>query len=34
MPAGPFVTLVEVHRLMYFMQVAGKPLKLRFKKGW
>ena len=28
----PFVTLLEVHKLMYFMQVAGEPLKLRFKK--
>ena len=26
------VTLLEVHKLMYFMQVAGEPLKLRFKK--
>ena len=29
----PFVTLLEVHKLMYFMQVAGQPLKLRFAKG-
>lgn len=29
----PFVTLLEAHKLMYFMQVAGEPLKLRFKKG-
>ena len=29
----PFVTLLEAHKLMYFMQVAGKPLKLRFTKG-
>ncbi len=29
----PFVTLLEVHKLMYFMQVAGEPLKLRFQKG-
>ena len=28
----PFVTLLEVHKLMYFMQVAGEPLKLRYKK--
>ena len=28
----PFVTLLEVHKLMYFMQVAGEPLKLRFRK--
>jgi O-acetyl-ADP-ribose deacetylase (regulator of RNase III) len=26
----PFVTLLEVHKLMYFMQVAGEPLKLRY----
>ena len=29
----PFVTLLEIHKLMYFMQVAGEPLKLRFAKG-
>ena len=29
----PFVTLLEVHKLMYFLQVAGEPLKLRFTKG-
>ena len=29
----PFVTLLEVHKLMYFMQVAGQPLKLRYTKG-
>ena len=29
----PFVTLLEVHKLMYFMQVAGEPLSLRFQKG-
>lgn len=29
----PFVTLLEVHKLMYFMQVAGEPLRLRFAKG-
>ena len=28
----PFVTLLEVHKLMYFMQEAGEPLKLRYKK--
>ncbi len=28
----PFVTLLEVHKLMYFMQVAGEPLKLKFVK--
>ena len=29
----PFVTLLEAHKLMYFMQTAGEPLKLRFTKG-
>ena len=27
----PFVTLLEVHKLMYFMQEAGAPLRLQFK---
>lgn len=26
----PFVTLLEVHKLMYFMQEAGEPLRLQF----
>lgn len=25
----PFVTLLEVHKLMHFMQEAGEPLKLK-----
>ena len=29
----PFVTLLEVHKLMYFMQVSGQPLKLRYNKA-
>lgn len=29
----PFVTLLEVHKLMYFMQQAGQPLRLQFSKG-
>lgn len=29
----PFLTLLEIHKLMYFMQVAGEPLNLQFKKG-
>ena len=29
----PFVSLLEVHKLMYFMQEAGQPLKLRFVKA-
>ena len=27
------VTLLEVHKLMYFMQEAGEPLKLQFAKA-
>lgn len=27
----PFITLLEVHKLMYFMQEAGEPLRLRYK---
>ncbi|MEQ8393720.1 MAG: macro domain-containing protein [Gammaproteobacteria bacterium] len=29
----PFVTLLEVHKLMYFMQEAGEPLHLRYRKA-
>jgi O-acetyl-ADP-ribose deacetylase (regulator of RNase III) len=29
----PFVTLLEVHKLMYFMQESGQDLKLRYSKG-
>ena len=29
----PFVTLLELHKLMYFMQLAGEPLRLDFQKG-
>lgn len=29
----PFVTLLEVHKLMYFMQAAGEPLRLKFVKA-
>ena len=29
----PFVTLLEVHKLMYFMQEVGEPLRLRYKKA-
>ena len=28
----PFVTLIEVQKLMYFMQEAGEPLQLNYKK--
>lgn len=29
----PFVTLLEVHKLMYFMQEAGQELRLRYTKA-
>lgn len=29
----PFVSLLEVHKLMYLMQEAGEPLRLKFEKG-
>lgn len=29
----PFITLLEIHKLMYFMQVAGESLQLNYKKG-
>lgn len=29
----PFITLLEVHKLMYFMQVAGEPLRLNYQEG-
>lgn len=29
----PFVTLLEIHKLMYFMQEAGVPLRLRYAKA-
>jgi len=29
----PTVTLLEIHKLMYFMQEAGEPLRLRYEKG-
>jgi O-acetyl-ADP-ribose deacetylase (regulator of RNase III) len=29
----PFITLLEVHKLMYFMEQAGEPLRLKFAKG-
>ncbi len=29
----PFVTLLEVHKLMYFLQSSGEPLRLKYKKG-
>jgi len=29
----PFVTLLEVHKLMFFMQEAGEPLRLKYSKA-
>lgn len=29
----PFVTLLELHKLLYFMQEAGEPLRLRYFKA-
>jgi O-acetyl-ADP-ribose deacetylase (regulator of RNase III) len=29
----PFVSLLEIHKLMYFMQEAGEPLRLKYTKG-
>jgi hypothetical protein len=29
----PFVTLLEVHKLMYFLQESGEDLKLRYTKA-
>jgi hypothetical protein len=29
----PFVSLLEVHKLMYFAQEAGEPLRLRYVKA-
>ena len=29
----PYITLLEVHQLMYFMQAAGERLRLRFAKA-
>ncbi|MDR2849240.1 MAG: macro domain-containing protein [Verrucomicrobiota bacterium] len=28
----PFITLLEIHKLMYFLQVSGEPLKLNYVK--
>ena len=30
---APYVTLLELQKLMYFMQEAGEPLKLKYTKG-
>ncbi len=29
----PFVTLLEIHKLMYFLQEAGEPLRLKYQKA-
>ncbi len=29
----PAISLLEIHKLMYFMQEAGEPLKLKYRKG-
>jgi len=29
----PLISLLEVHKLMYFLQEAGEPLKLKYDKG-
>ncbi|MDR1020681.1 MAG: macro domain-containing protein [Synergistaceae bacterium] len=29
----PFITLLELHKLLYFLQEAGEPLKLKFKEA-
>jgi O-acetyl-ADP-ribose deacetylase (regulator of RNase III) len=29
----PFVSLIEVHKLMYFLQEAGEPLRLKYVKA-
>lgn len=29
----PFVTLLEVHKLLYFIQEAGQPLRLQYRKA-
>ena len=29
----PFVTQLEVHKLLYFMQEAGEPLRLRYEQA-
>jgi O-acetyl-ADP-ribose deacetylase (regulator of RNase III) len=29
----PFITLLEVHKLMYFLQASGEPLRLTFNKA-
>ncbi len=30
----PFITLLEIHKLMYFLQEAGQPLRLNYNKAF
>ena len=30
----PFVTLLEIHKLMYFLQESGEPLRLKYTKAY
>lgn len=30
----PTINLLEVHKLMYFLQEAGQPLRLKYNEGW
>ncbi|WP_243479873.1 type II toxin-antitoxin system antitoxin DNA ADP-ribosyl glycohydrolase DarG [Orrella daihaiensis] len=30
----PAVSLLEIHKLLYFLQLAGEPLRLRYKQGF
>jgi O-acetyl-ADP-ribose deacetylase (regulator of RNase III) len=30
---SPFISLLEIHKLVYFMQEAGEPLQLKFEKA-
>ena len=30
----PTINLLEVHKLMYFLQAAGQPLRLQYKAAW
>ena len=30
---SPFITLIEIHKLMYFVQVSGQNLRLNYTKG-
>ena len=30
----PFVTLLEVHKLLYFMQESGERLRLKYQKAF